>query len=46
MDSRPIPIANREGYDLWSTDYDRYPNPTIAIDERLFPAQWRHLAGG
>lgn len=45
MDSRPIPIANREGYDLWSTDYDRYPNPTIAIDERLFPAQWRHLAG-
>jgi malonyl-CoA O-methyltransferase len=45
MNRRPNPISNRAGYDLWSTDYDLYPNPTLAIDERHFPTQWRHLAG-
>ncbi len=45
MNPRPIPISNREGYDLWSADYDRYPNPTVAIDDRFFPAQWGHLTG-
>jgi len=44
MNHRPNPIANREGYDLWSSHYDAYPNPTVAMDERHFPAQWKHLA--
>ena len=45
MNRRTNPIANREGYDLWSADYDAYPNPTVAMDERHFPSQWRHLVG-
>ena len=45
MDPRPTPIGNREGYDLWSSAYDRYPNPTVAMDERHFPPRWTHLRG-
>lgn len=36
-----VPI--KAGYDLWSTSYDVYPNSTVAIDERYFPAQWSDL---
>jgi hypothetical protein len=43
MNHRPNMIASREGYDLWSDTCDRYPNPTVAVDDRHFPAQWRHL---
>ena len=39
------PITNRDGYDLWSPDYDAYPNPTVATDERHFPIQWSHWRG-
>jgi malonyl-CoA O-methyltransferase len=45
MDPRPTPIGNRAGYDLWSSAYDRYPNPTVAMDERHFPRRWAHLRG-
>ncbi len=45
MEPRPTPIGNREGYDLWSSAYDRYPNPTVAMDERHFPPRWAHLRG-
>jgi SAM-dependent methyltransferase len=39
-------LPNSKGYDLWSATYDRYPNPTVAMDERHFPPRWRHLEGG
>ena len=45
MNHRLNKIASREGYDLWSNTYDHYPNPTVAIDDRHFPAQWRRLNG-
>lgn len=45
MNCPPDPNRNREGYDLWSSNYDVYPNPTVAMDERHFPAQWKDLAG-
>jgi SAM-dependent methyltransferase len=45
MDARPTPIGNRAGYDLWASAYDRYPNPTVAMDERHFPRRWAHLRG-
>jgi malonyl-CoA O-methyltransferase len=45
MNHGPNKIANREGYNLWSYTYDHYPNPTVAVDDRHFPAQWRHLTG-
>ena len=45
VNHRPDPIGNRKGYDLWSSSYDVYPNPTVAMDERHFPSQWKHLAG-
>jgi malonyl-CoA O-methyltransferase len=34
-------------YDRWSTFYDTYPNPTVAVDELTFPPLWRdRLRGG
>jgi SAM-dependent methyltransferase len=45
MNKRQSRIANREGYDLWSADYDEYPNPTVALDDRCFPPLWRSLTG-
>jgi len=40
--SRPY---NAVAYDRWSSFYDTYPNPTVAMDEAAFPALWRHLRG-
>lgn len=34
---------NKDGYDSWSSIYDEYPNPTVAIDEMFFPKHWQHL---
>ncbi len=28
---------NQSGYDRWSEFYDLYPNPTVAMDDRVFP---------
>src|SRR5579883_1587296 len=36
-------FSNREGYNIWSSFYDQYPNPTVATDELNFPPVWRHL---
>ncbi len=36
---------NIEGYDLWSSFYDAYPNPTVAADELSFPAFWSAVTG-
>lgn len=35
-------ITNEQGYNVWSSFYDVYPNPTIAMDERYFPRFWLH----
>lgn len=37
--------ANQKGYDTWSTFYDNYPNPTVAIDDLSFPPFWQHIEG-
>lgn len=37
--------TNQAGYDRWSGLYDRYPNPTVAADDRTFPPFWSHLRG-
>lgn len=37
--------TNSIGYDRWSSLYDTYPNPTVAIDDLAFPALWAHLTG-
>lgn len=37
---------NISGYDRWSLFYDRYPNPTVAIDELSFPSVWRESLRG
>ncbi|KYG65754.1 hypothetical protein AZI86_01370 [Bdellovibrio bacteriovorus] len=37
--------SNKDGYDQWSAFYDQYPNPTVAMDEKNFPAFWRHHTG-
>ncbi len=36
---------NIDGYDRWSGFYDRYPNPTIAMDELAFPDFWAGSQG-
>lgn len=38
-------INNEQGYDMWSEFYDSYPNPTVATDEKSFPAFWHHHCG-
>lgn len=35
-------ISNQQGYDQWSSFYDDYTNPTVAMDERFFPSYWGH----
>lgn len=35
---------NRDNYDLWSSCYDDYANPTVAIDDANFPRFWTHIA--
>ncbi len=37
MSSQKNKPKNEIGYDLWSSIYDRYPNPTVAIDDISFP---------
>ncbi|MBI3557645.1 MAG: methyltransferase domain-containing protein [Deltaproteobacteria bacterium] len=37
--------SNVVGYDRWSSSYDQYPNPTVAIDELSFPSLWNDLRG-
>ena len=36
---------NKQAYDQWAAFYDQYPNPTVAMDERFFPAFYGSLAG-
>ncbi|WP_295904480.1 class I SAM-dependent methyltransferase [uncultured Bdellovibrio sp.] len=36
---------NQSGYNQWSSFYDSYPNPTVAIDELSFPRFWQTLTG-
>lgn len=36
---------NSKSYDQWSSFYDEYPNPTVAIDQITFPKLWRHVTG-
>lgn len=36
---------NSDGYNQWSTFYDTYPNPTVAIDELNFPKVYQELSG-
>ena len=36
-------VFNQQGYDLWSSSYDSYLNPTVAADEICFPPKWQHL---
>ena len=36
---------NQKGYDAWSSIYDDYPNPTVAVDEMHFWKHWQHLKG-
>lgn len=38
-------MDNQGGYDIWSTFYDRYPNPTVAMDELYFSRFWSHHSG-
>ena len=36
---------NRQNYNIWSSSYDDYPNPTVAIDELIMPEfyqDWSH----
>lgn len=33
--------VNQENYNTWSSSYDDYPNPTVAIDELYFPSHYR-----
>src|SRR3954453_14840517 len=42
-DNHPTPV--KIGYNLWSGFYDRYPNSTVAIDDRHFPQLWHDLRG-
>lgn len=37
--------SNSSGYDRWSSFYDTYLNPTVAMDELTFPALWGRLRG-
>lgn len=37
--------TNIEAYNAWSNFYDRYPNPTIQMDERFFPPFYEGAAG-
>lgn len=41
--SKNPPHKNQTGYNSWSSFYDTYPNPTVAIDELFFPQYWKHL---
>jgi len=38
-------LGNQAGYDRWASFYDTYPNPTVALDELVFPRDWQHLKG-
>jgi malonyl-CoA O-methyltransferase len=42
-DNHKIDIDNTAGYDRWAAFYDSYPNPTVAADDRAFPALWASL---
>jgi malonyl-CoA O-methyltransferase len=33
----------QEGYDVWASTYDEYPNPTLAIDDLNFPEMYADL---
>lgn len=35
--------SNETGYDIWSSFYDSYPNPTVAIDNLVFPALYEEV---
>jgi SAM-dependent methyltransferase len=37
--------TNISAYDQWAAFYDRYPNPTIQMDERFFPPFYAEVAG-
>ncbi|MGZ3698880.1 MAG: class I SAM-dependent methyltransferase [Bdellovibrionota bacterium] len=43
MSNHSRSVSNRAGYDQWSSFYDQYSNPTVAIDELHFPEVWNHL---
>lgn len=36
-------IQNEQGYDLWASFYDSYPNATVAADELYFPKYFGHI---
>ena len=36
---------NQQNYNIWSDFYDKYPNPTVAIDEMSFPDLYAHFSG-
>lgn len=36
---------NKRAYNLWAEIYDQYPNPTVAMDDRFFPAFYGSVAG-
>jgi malonyl-CoA O-methyltransferase len=42
---KSVRTSNFQGYNRWSTFYDQYPNPTVAIDEISFPRLWQHVRG-
>jgi malonyl-CoA O-methyltransferase len=43
MQSADTNNHNISGYDTWSSFYDVYPNPTVALDEIHFPPWWRDI---
>lgn len=44
MSAKASEMSNIEGYNAWSSFYDQYPNPTIAVDELHFPSFWSRLS--